>query len=149
MSAVSELEHVLVLCTDIEATREFYEGAVGLRAGDRPPLQFDGYWLYAGDTPCLHIADRAQYAAHAQTLGLAVDAVDPAGAGGSDRAGGPGTGGGAVDHIAFSAADYDAVNARLAAAGIEPVRNDVPGGGPRQLFFDDPDGLRVEINIRR
>ena len=49
MSAVSELEHVLVLCTDIETTREFYERAVGLRAGDRPPLQFDGYWLYAGE----------------------------------------------------------------------------------------------------
>ena len=81
MSAVSELEHVLVLCTDIEATREFYERAVGLRAGDRPPLQFDGYWLYAGETPCLHIADRAQYAAHAQTLGLAVGTA-PAGPGG-------------------------------------------------------------------
>jgi catechol 2,3-dioxygenase-like lactoylglutathione lyase family enzyme len=142
MSAVSELEHVLVLCTDIEATREFYERTVGLRAGDRPPLQFDGYWLYAGETPCLHIADRAQYAAHAQTLGLAVGAP-PAGPGGPAGPHGP------VDHIAFSARDYDAVNERLARAGIEPVRNDVPAGGPRQLFFDDPNGLRVEINIRR
>ena len=53
-----------------------------------------------------------------------------------------------MDHIAFSAADYDAVTERLARAGIEPVRNDVPGGGPRQLFFDDPDGLRVEINVQ-
>jgi catechol 2,3-dioxygenase-like lactoylglutathione lyase family enzyme len=143
MSAVSELEHVLVLCSDIEAAREFYERAVGLRAGDRPPLQFDGYWLYAGDTPCLHLADRAQYAAHARTLGLAVDSAARAGA--SDA----GDAGGAVDHIAFSARDYDAVTERLARAGIEPVRNDVSGGGPRQLFFDDPDGLRVEINIRR
>jgi catechol 2,3-dioxygenase-like lactoylglutathione lyase family enzyme len=134
MSSVSELEHVLVLSDDIEAAREFYERAVGLRSGDRPPLQFDGYWLYAGDTPCLHIADRAQYAAHARTMGLAVDG---------------GGAGGAVDHIAFSDADYDAVSERLARAGIEPVRNDVPGGGPRQFFFDDPDGLRVEINVRR
>jgi catechol 2,3-dioxygenase-like lactoylglutathione lyase family enzyme len=133
MSAVSELEHVLVLSKDIEAAREFYERAVGLRTGERPPLQFDGYWLYAGDTPCLHIADRRQYAAHALTLGLAV----------------AGGGGGAVDHIAFGAADYDAVSERLARAGIEPVRNDVPGDGPRQFFFDDPDGLRVEINVRR
>jgi catechol 2,3-dioxygenase-like lactoylglutathione lyase family enzyme len=131
------LEHVLVLSENIEAAREFYEQAVGLRAGDRPPLAFSGHWLYAGDTPCLHVADRAQYAAHAQTMGLAVDAAAPAGPGG------------AVDHIAFSSGDYDAVIDRLARAGIEPVRNDVPGGGPRQLFFDDPDGLRVEINIRR
>jgi len=133
---VSELEHVLVLCDDIETAADFYQRALGLRVGDRPPLQFDGYWLYAGDTPCLHIADRASYRAHARTLGLDV----------GERAAAPGTG--PVDHLAFSAGDYDAVTERLAAAGIEPVRNDVPGGGPRQLFFSDPDGLRVEINVK-
>ena len=74
MSAgVSELEHVLVLSDDIDTAREFYESAVGLRAGDRPPLPFDGYWLYAGTVPCLHIADRASYRTHAATLGLSVD----------------------------------------------------------------------------
>jgi catechol 2,3-dioxygenase-like lactoylglutathione lyase family enzyme len=135
---VSELEHVLVLTDDIEATREFYERAVGLRAGDRPPLEFPGYWLYAGNVPCLHVADRATYRAHAATLGLSVGD-------GPDRGG---SGSAPVDHIAFSASDYEAVTARLAAAGIEPVRNDVPGGGPRQLFFDDPQGLRVEINVK-
>ncbi len=29
------------------------------------------------------------------------------------------------------------------------IRNDVPGGGPRQLFFGDPDGTRIEINFKR
>ncbi|HEY2320935.1 MAG TPA: VOC family protein [Solirubrobacteraceae bacterium] len=136
---VSELEHVLVLTDDVESTRAFYESAVGLRAGDRPPLEFPGYWLYAGRVPCLHIADRAAYRAHAATLGLSVP----------ERTGGVGGSGSApVDHIAFSASDYDAVTARLAAAGVEPVRNDVSGGGPRQLFFDDPEGLRVEINVK-
>jgi catechol 2,3-dioxygenase-like lactoylglutathione lyase family enzyme len=136
---VSELEHVLVLSDDIEAAREFYERAVGLRTGDRPTLEFPGYWLYAGGAPCLHIADREAYRAHAATLGLSVG-ERPGGVGGSRSA--------PVDHIAFRASDYDAVTARLAAAGIAPVRNDVPGGGPRQLFFDDPDGLRVEINVK-
>jgi catechol 2,3-dioxygenase-like lactoylglutathione lyase family enzyme len=140
MSAgVSELEHVLVLSDDVDAAREFYESAVGLRTGERPPLPFDGYWLYAGSVACLHIADRASYRAHAATLGLSVGAA-VAGVGGSESS--------PVDHIAFSASDYEAVSARLAGAGIEPVRNDVPGGGPRQLFFSDPDGLRVEINVK-
>ena len=130
---VSELEHVLVLSDDIDAARDFYERAVGLRTGERPPLAFAGYWLYAGEAPCLHIADRAAYAAHAQTLGLTVSGA---------------SGRGPVDHIAFNAADYAAVSERLARAGITPVRNDVPGGGPRQLFFNDPDGLRVEINVK-
>jgi catechol 2,3-dioxygenase-like lactoylglutathione lyase family enzyme len=131
---VSELEHVLVLSDDIDRTARFYERALGLRIGDRPPFAFGGYWLYAGNTPCLHIGDRASYRSHSETLGLSV----PAQPGGT----------GPVDHIAFSAGDYDEVSTRLAQAGIEPVRNDVPGGGPRQLFFDDPEGLRVEINVK-
>ena len=138
-TGVSELEHVLVLSDDIDTARRFYESALGLRTGARPPLEFDGYWLYAGDVACLHIADRASYRAHAATLGLNVGDR-------SDRVGGSGSA--TVDHIAFNASDYDAVTARLASAGIEPVRNDVPGGGPRQLFFNDPEGLRVEINVK-
>jgi catechol 2,3-dioxygenase-like lactoylglutathione lyase family enzyme len=136
---VSELEHVLVLTDDVESARAFYEQAVGLRTGDRPALEFPGYWLYAGGVPCVHIADRTAYRAHAARLGLNV----------GERGGGAGGSGSApVDHIAFNASDYDAVTARLDAAGIEAVRNDVPGGGPRQLFFEDPDGLRVEINVK-
>jgi catechol 2,3-dioxygenase-like lactoylglutathione lyase family enzyme len=131
---VSELQHVLVLSDDIEMASQFYERALGLRIGDRPPFAFTGYWLYAGDAPCLHIADRTSYRAHAQTQGLSV----PAQAGGA----------GPVDHIAFGATDYNALAERLAAVGITPVRNDVPGGGLRQLFFNDPDGLRVEINVK-
>jgi catechol 2,3-dioxygenase-like lactoylglutathione lyase family enzyme len=130
---VSGLDHVLVLCDDIERSREFYERALGLRTGDRPPLEFDGFWLYAGERACLHVADRRSYRAHAQTLGLTVP----------ERAGGPGP----VDHIAFVAPDYDVACQRLERCGVLPVRNDVPGGGPRQLFFFDPDGARVEVNI--
>jgi catechol 2,3-dioxygenase-like lactoylglutathione lyase family enzyme len=131
---VSELEHVLVLSDDVERACDFYQQTLGLRLGDRPPLQFTGYWLYAGPTPCLHIADRASYRAHAESLGLSVGARNDHG--------------GPVDHIAFSARGYAELSDRLARAGIEPVRNDVPGGGPRQLFFTDPEGLRVEINIK-
>jgi catechol 2,3-dioxygenase-like lactoylglutathione lyase family enzyme len=130
---VTELQHVLVLSDDIERASHFYEGVLGLKVGARPPLEFPGYWLYAGVTACVHIAERASYRAHVQTLGLGVP----------ERAHGPGP----VDHIAFGASDYDSVSLRLERFGIKPVRNDVPGGGPRQLFFEDPDGVRVEINI--
>jgi catechol 2,3-dioxygenase-like lactoylglutathione lyase family enzyme len=130
---VSALDHVLVLSDDIERSREFYEGALGLHAGRRPPLEFNGFWLYAAEQPCLHIADRSSYRAHARTLGLEVPG----------QAGGPGP----VDHVAFVASDYDSVCERLERCGVRPVRNDVPGGGPRQLFFFDPNGARIEINI--
>lgn len=131
---VTAMEHVLVLSDDIEATREFYCSVVGLRTGERPALEFPGYWLYAGSTPCLHVAERGAYSSHAARLGLEVPREPP--------------GAGPVDHIAFSASDYDAVSARLQSRGVVAVHNTVPGGGPRQVFIDDPNGVRVEINVR-
>ncbi|HEY2260285.1 MAG TPA: VOC family protein [Solirubrobacteraceae bacterium] len=131
--SVSGLEHVLVLSDDIDRARDFYEHAVGLRPGERPRFDFTGYWMYAGTRPCLHIADRTSYRAHARELGLEVP----------ERISGPGQ----VDHIAFGATDYDAALKRLTRAGVQPMCRQIPGGGPRQLFFYDPDGQRVEINV--
>ena len=108
------MEHVLVLSDDVDASREFYTSVVGLQVGARPPLEFPGFWLYAGSTPCLHIAERQAYQAHAQRLGLSVtpDAF----------------GRGPVDHIAFNASDYEAAVARLEQGGVSAVRNTVAGG---------------------
>jgi len=126
------MEHYLVLTHDIDATRDFYCNALGMRQGPRPPLQFRGYWVYLGEVPCVHIGEWASYVAHANSLGIPV--TSPA----------PGTG--PVDHIAFNAVDYQAVSARLAAHGVVPAENHVPGVGLRQLFFTDPNGVKIEIN---
>ncbi len=125
--SVTEMQHVLVLSDDIEATRDFYCRVVGLRVGERPPLEFPGYWLYADSTPCLHIAERQSYCAHAARLGMNANAP--------------------VDHIAFNGIDYDELTDRLERNSVAAIRNDVPGG-PRQLFIEDPNGVRVEINVR-
>jgi catechol 2,3-dioxygenase-like lactoylglutathione lyase family enzyme len=130
------LEHVLVLADDIDATRDFYCQVVGLSVGDRPPLPFPGHWLYAASdgsgVACVHIAERRAYAAHAAGLGLTVPERDP--------------GLGPVDHIAFNASDYDGLLERIERQGVRAVRNAVPGG-PRQVFIEDPNGVRVEINV--
>ena len=133
---IRSIDHVLVLSDDIERTREFYCGALGLRVGDRPALEFAGYWLYTGaedGSACLHIAERRSYAAHAAKLGLGVPDRDP--------------GAGPVDHVAFSAGDYRGVVERLERSGVRAVTNAVPGG-PRQVFIEDPNGVRVEISVR-
>jgi catechol 2,3-dioxygenase-like lactoylglutathione lyase family enzyme len=134
---VTALEHVLVLADDIDATRDFYCQVVGLSVGERPPLAFPGYWLYADGgssrgAACVHIADRRAYAAHAAGLGLTVAESD--------------AGLGSVDHIAFNASDYDELVARLERCGVAAITNRVPGG-PRQVFIQDPNGVRVEINV--
>ena len=123
------LDHALVLTDDLEATRRFYCDALGFEAGERPTLPFPGYWLYLDGVPCLHVAERAAYEAQLDRMGLA-------------RANGP------VDHVAFDAGDLEAVLARLDAAGVRAVSNDVPTAGMRQLFLDDPNGVRIEVNVR-
>jgi catechol 2,3-dioxygenase-like lactoylglutathione lyase family enzyme len=128
---VTELAHVLVLSDDIDASRDFYRDAVGMTVGERPPLPFPGYWLYLDGKPCLHIADRERYTAQARRAGLSA----------------PTRVHGLIDHLAFAANDYAAAAERLARGGIEAVSNSVPEAGMRQLFFNDPDGVRIEVNV--
>jgi catechol 2,3-dioxygenase-like lactoylglutathione lyase family enzyme len=132
---LTKMEHYLVLTDDIDATRDFYVQALGMHVGPRPPLGFPGYWVYVGDTPCIHIAEWKTYSAHSLEQGIAVTA----------RADGTGP----LDHIAFNAHDYDEVVARLDAHGVPAARNDVPGGVLRQLFLQDPNGVKIEINVRQ
>ena len=131
--ALRRLDHFLVLTDDIDATRDFYCDVLGLRPGERPPLPFPGHWLYVDGAPCVHVAERAAYAAHAETLGVTA----------SPRAEATGP----VDHIAFTGDDYEGLAAALERHGVEAVRNAIPAAGLRQLFFADPNGVRIEINV--
>ena len=122
------LDHLLVLTDDLEASRVFYCDTLGFTVGERPPFEFAGYWLQlGGPPPCLHLADRAEYEASLASRGL-FDARSP------------------VDHVAFGASSYEELVARLEAAGVDAVRNEVPGVF-RQLFVTDPNGVRIELNV--
>ncbi len=130
---LGHIEHFLVLTDDMDGTRDWYERVLGLAPGERPPLPFPGHWLYLGDVPVVHVADRAAYEAHAETVGT----------GSSAAAGSTG----AVDHIAFSATGYDELKERLAQNRVDAVENEIPGV-MRQLFLEDPNGVRLELNVR-
>jgi catechol 2,3-dioxygenase-like lactoylglutathione lyase family enzyme len=126
---VSGPAHLLVLTEDMDATRDFWCAALDLEVGDRPPLEFRGYWLYSGDVACVHIADRASYEAHSERIGIPASP-------------------GAVDHVAFNGDGYERVVERLAASGVKAAENEVPGAGIRQLFVEDPNGVKIEINVK-
>ena len=128
------MEHYLVLSDDIEKTKDFYCDALGMREGFRPRLEFPGYWLYVGDTPCIHIGEWQTYSAHSREQQIPV--TTPA----------PGTG--PVDHIAFNGDDFDEIVARLAQHGVTAHVNHAAGGTLRQLFLTDPNGVKIEINVR-
>jgi catechol 2,3-dioxygenase-like lactoylglutathione lyase family enzyme len=126
---LTRIDHLLVLTDDIDATRDFYRDVLGLEVGDRPPLAFPGYWLYADGLPCVHVAERDAYTAHAEQAGIPAPR-------------------GAVDHVAFDASDYEEAVARAERSGADVVRHDVPAAHLRRVFVEDPNGVKIEINVR-
>jgi catechol 2,3-dioxygenase-like lactoylglutathione lyase family enzyme len=132
---LSSLEHFLVMTHDVDATRDFYRDVLGFQEGHRPELGFIGHWLYLGETPVIHIAEWASYTAHGSRLGIPV--TRPA----------PGTG--ALDHVAFNGrdADYPLLRQRLESAGVACHPHDSPAIGLRQVFVEDPNGLKLELNF--
>ena len=127
------MEHYLVLTDDIEVTRDFYCAVLGLDVGFRPELGFPGYWLYLGKTPVLHIAEWETYTAHSNNLGIPV----------TTRAAGTG----AFDHIAFNGTDPETMISTLTSRNISFDRNDVPHANLVQLFLNDPNGIKIELNF--
>jgi catechol 2,3-dioxygenase-like lactoylglutathione lyase family enzyme len=131
---LTHIEHYLVLTDDLDGTRDFYAKALGMRIGPRPALGFPGFWLYVGDVPCIHVAEWESYRAYSTGVGIGI----------STRA--PGTG--PVDHIAFNGADFEGIKSSLLVHRVKFAVNEVPGAMLRQLFLHDPNGVKIEINVR-
>ena len=115
------LEHYTIRCASLERTRDFYCDMLGLTVGERPPFNFNGYWLYLAGSPIVHLVEQS---------------------------GDEGRATGALDHIAFAASDIDATRTLLTRNGHKIREAGVPGARVRQLFVSDPDGIMVELNFR-
>jgi catechol 2,3-dioxygenase-like lactoylglutathione lyase family enzyme len=120
---------------DVDGTRDFYRDVLGFSEGYRPELGFLGHWLYLGEVAAIHIADWETYTDHSQRLGIPVTV--PA----------PGTG--ALDHVAFNAPGHRHAElvGRLQSRGLIFHPHDTPAIGLRQVFLNDPNGLKLELNF--
>ena len=116
---IEGMNHFNVLTDDVEATRRFYVDVIGLTEGERPPLGFDGCWLYAGGRSILHVSA----------------AKLP-----SDRKG-------VIDHMAFSATGLKDTVAKLERLGLEHVVRQQVGTRIWQVFLHDPMGAKVELDF--
>ena len=118
--AIVAMNHFTVLTKDLDATRDFYIGLLGLTEGQRPDLGFPGVWLYAGGQAVLHvIAGRPL-------------PPDPRGV---------------LDHMAFSAKDLPSIAAKLKSRSIAYDLRRQPESATWQLFCLDPSGARVELDF--
>ncbi|MET0274655.1 MAG: VOC family protein [Phenylobacterium sp.] len=119
---IRTIDHVNIATERLEETRAFYVEVLGLIEGYRPPFDFDGYWLYAGDRAIVHMqtADRPVLPSQASAL----------------------------NHFAFDVDALDPILAELDRRAIPYRAIDVPGTKIRQAFLQDPNGVRVELNCR-
>jgi catechol 2,3-dioxygenase-like lactoylglutathione lyase family enzyme len=124
-AAVDGLDHFTITTADLPRCRSFYMDVLGLSEGDRPPLGFPGHWLYAGGRAILHLV----------------------GDGGAIRRSGRESDEQGFDHIALACRGMAEMAERLKARGITFETREVPGRPRKQIFFVDPDGVKVELQF--
>ena len=91
------LQHYTIEPADLERTKDFYCDVLGLENGDRPPLDFPGYWLYCGGVATVHLMGTRKPREGIVVRGTEKKYEDT----------------GRLDHIAFAATDVDSVRKRL------------------------------------
>jgi catechol 2,3-dioxygenase-like lactoylglutathione lyase family enzyme len=119
---ITGMNHFTILTDDVEATREFYCDFLDLEVGARPPFDFPGLWLYKNGQAILHVIG-----------GRPRSELRP----------------GVLDHMALSATGLAETVAKLQRRNIQFDLRRVArtGNGVWQLFFHDPNGVKVEFDF--
>jgi catechol 2,3-dioxygenase-like lactoylglutathione lyase family enzyme len=105
-----------------------------MTCGPHPDFGFPVHWMYIGESDVVHIGPSARMAGENQKKYL----------GRTSQASEAGTG--AIDHIAFRATGLRQMMAHLKAQGIEFRQRRANGQALFQLFFHDPNGIKIELN---
>jgi catechol 2,3-dioxygenase-like lactoylglutathione lyase family enzyme len=127
MLEMISLHHVAVSVTDLERSKRFYGGVLGLKEIARPPFPFGGAWYETPDGRQCHLIVHE----HPRTLRgtTEIDLRD--------------------GHLAFGVADFDRAVAHLRAAGVECVERPDNVTPWKQVYVTDPDGNVIELNATR
>jgi catechol 2,3-dioxygenase-like lactoylglutathione lyase family enzyme len=133
---LSHIEHFLVAADDIDATRDWYARVLGMHPGPHPDFGFPVHWMYLGEVDVVHIGPSARAASENQKKYL----------GRTSGRSAPEEGTGAIDHIAFRATGLRAMMDHLEKEKIAFSRRRANGQALFQLFFYDPNGIKIELN---
>lgn len=133
---LSHIEHFLVGADDIDATRDWYARVLGMRSGPHPDFGFPVHWMYLGEVDVVHIGPSARAASENQKKYLGRTSGKSAQEDGT----------GAIDHIAFRATGLRAMVEHLKTEKIVFTRRRASGQALFQLFFYDPNGIKIELN---
>ena len=123
------LFHLAIKTANLDATRAFWVGVIGLREIARPDFGYPGAWLACG-----------------QPGGQAIIHVYAGGPALGDAGQVP-SGTGAIDHVSLACSGYHAYVARFRAARLDWREFLVPGTTLWQLFVYDPSGVQLELTF--
>ncbi|MCU4118071.1 glyoxalase [Variovorax sp. N23] len=123
------LFHLAIKTANLDATRAFWVGVIGLREIARPDFGYPGAWLACG-----------------QPGGQAIIHVYAGGPALGDAGQVP-SGTGAIDHVSLACSGYHAYVARFRAAQLDWREFLVPGTTLWQLFVHDPSGVQLELTF--
>ena len=118
---IRRLDHVNIRTANLAGLVRFYEEALGLEAGERPPLGFPGAWMYAAGQPVIHLVQVEQPPSPEGALRL--------------------------EHFAFSAEDLPGFLARLERLGVPCKKSRQAGTGNVVINLHDPDGNRLHVDF--
>ena len=141
--SLKSFEHVLIFTEDLEASHDFYVNMIGLRVGWRPDFPFPGYWLYLGESACIHLAlsTSIRNPGDENTSGQTSSDYVLEGQKGDSK------GTGRIAHVAFNADNIEEFLERFEKAGVPARRERVPKAPLQQIFIEDPNGVQVELNF--
>ncbi len=118
---IRRLDHVNIRTASLGELSAFYEAALGLRQGERPPLGFPGVWLYAGTEAVIHLVGVERTPQPEGPLRL--------------------------EHFAFSAEGLGEFLARLERLGVAYKQSRQAGTGNVLVNLQDPDGNRLHVDF--
>jgi glyoxylase I family protein len=126
MITVNTLHHVAVCVTDLTRSKRFYREVLGLQEMERPQLSVEGAWYMLANGQLHLIVHPPNRTLRGTTV---IDAAD--------------------GHLALRISDYEGALAHLRQHGIEVLdrpHNPTPW---KQIYFTDPDGNVIELNVDR
>ncbi|MEZ0232996.1 MAG: VOC family protein [Methylophilaceae bacterium] len=122
MIKFNRLMHAGLIVSDLERSRAFYEGVLGLKVNPyRPNLSFEGIWYETGDDTQIHL----------MVVPNPYAEVERPAHGGRDY------------HLALSVDDVAPIREQLDAAGVAYT---LSMSGRAALFCRDPDGNALEFS---
>ncbi|MDJ1008214.1 MAG: VOC family protein [Paracoccaceae bacterium] len=117
---LGRLDHVNIRTGNLDEMVRWYGEVMDMPSGKRPPFDFPGAWLYAGEYAVVHLVG----------VDTAPASVDPG-----------------IEHFAIRATGLAGFVARLTEKGVRHSVDEVPGFPIVQVNLRDPDGNHIHVDF--